>query len=100
MLAEDFQDVGEQGNAGTKKDQSDDVELVDTFFAIVRQVAINKIQTEDADRHVDKENHPPVKKSYDQAAGDRSQHRADERRDGDEAHGAHEFGFGECPNHG
>src|SRR5262245_10252632 len=100
MLAEDFQDVGEQGNAGTKKDQSDDVELVDPFFAIVRQVAINKIQTEDADRHVDKENHPPVKKSYDQAAGYRSQHRADERRDSDEAHGADEFGFGECPNHG
>jgi hypothetical protein len=51
--------------------------LIDALFAIVRQVAINKIQAEEADRHVDEENHPPVKKSDDEAAGDGSQHRAD-----------------------
>ena len=43
VLTEDFQDVGEQGNAGAKKNQSDDIELIDAFFAIVWKVAINEI---------------------------------------------------------
>ena len=54
MLAEDFQDVGEQRNAGAKKNQFNDIELIDAFFAIVRKVVINEIETEEADRQVDK----------------------------------------------
>ncbi len=99
VLAEDFQDLREKRNAGAKKNHADDIELIDAF-AIVRQVAINEIQTEEADRHVDEENHPPVKKSNDEAAGYGAQHRADECRDGDKAHGADEFEFGEGSNHG
>jgi hypothetical protein len=100
VLAEDFQDIREQRDTRAEKNHADDIELVDACFAIVRQVAINEIQAEEADRYVDKKNHPPVKKAYDEAAGNRSQHRADKCRDGDEAHGADEFGFGECSNHG
>ena len=42
VLAEDFQDVGEQGDAGAEKNQADDIERIGAF-AIVRKVALNKI---------------------------------------------------------
>ncbi len=70
----------------------------DMLFAIIRQVQIDQIQTDQADGDVDEEDHPPVKVADDQAAGDGSEHGADQTGDGDEAHRADEFGFGEGPH--
>ena len=56
-------------------------------------------QTEKPNRDIHKENHSPVKVAHDHSAGDRTQHRADQGRNGDEAHGAHQIGFRERPDY-
>ena len=69
-------------------------------FAVIRQMQIDQAQAGEADRQVHEEDHPPVKISDDQAAGDGSEHGPNQRRDGDEAHGADQLGFGEGPDQG
>ena len=56
---------------------------------------IDHHESNQTDRNIHKEDNPPVRVSHDQAAGDRSEHGADERRNRDEAHGADQFRFGE-----
>ena len=70
------------------------------FFAIVGQMAVDQIQADQADRNVHEKDHPPVKISDDQAARDRTQHRADQTGNRDETHGADQFGLCERAHHG
>ena len=70
------------------------------MFAVVRQVQVNHEQTGEANRNIHEENKSPVKVSDDQATGDRSEHGTNQTGDGDEAHGADQFGLGERPHHG
>src|ERR1700683_2465524 len=62
-------------------------------------MTMDEIQTEQADRHVDEEDDSPVKVADDEPAGDGPEHRANQRRYGDEAHGADQLRFGERPDH-
>ena len=61
---------------------------------------IDHIQAKQTYRQVNKKDHSPMKVPYDETAGDRAEHGADQTGDGHEAHGADEFRFGECSNHG
>ena len=63
-------------------------------LAVVRQMQIDHQQTDQADRNIHEKDESPVKVSDDQAAGNRPEHRANQSGNGDEAHGADEFGFG------
>ena len=49
---------------------------------------------------LDEKDEPPLEIADDQASGDGAKHGSDECRDGDEAHGAEEIGFGEGPHEG
>ena len=99
VLAEDFEDVGKQRDSGAEEDEADDVERIGALFAIVGQVAIDEVETDEADRNVDEKNEAPVEIADDKAAGDGAEHRADQAGDGDEAHRANEFGFRERADH-
>ena len=61
---------------------------------------IDQNQPDQTDRDVKEEDHAPVQIADDQTAGDGTKHGSDQGRDGDEAHGAEEIGFGECPDQG
>jgi len=63
--------------------------------AVVGQVAINQVQTHETDGQVDEEDQPPMKVAHERAADDRAQHGADQRRDGDKRHRAHQLRLGE-----
>ncbi len=69
-------------------------------LAIVRQIALHEVEAEQAYRDVHEEHDAPVEVGHDQAARDRADHRADQARDGDEAHGAHEVGLAEGAREG
>ncbi len=70
------------------------------FFAVVRQMQIDHEQTRQADGNIHEEDDSPVKVCDDQAAGDRSEHGANQTRNRDETHGADQFRFGESAHHG
>ena len=63
-------------------------------LAIVGQVEVDHDQAEEADGDIEEEDDAPVEVIDDEAAGDRTEHRADQGGDGDEAHHADEFMFG------
>ena len=44
VLAEDFEHIGEQRDAGAEEDQADDVERMRLVFAVVGQVQIDQDQ--------------------------------------------------------
>ena len=93
MLAEDLQHVGHERNAAAEQHQADDIERVAVRLAVVRQVAIDEVDTQQADRHVDEEHSAPVEIGDDQAAGDGPDHRADHARHRHEAQDADEVGL-------
>ena len=72
-----------------------DIQRMGMLLAVIRQMQIDHVQADQADRDVHEEDDAPVKVADDQAAGDGSEHGADQAGDGDEAHGADQFGFGE-----
>src|ERR1700733_6460847 len=100
MFAEDFQDVGQQGDSRTEEDEANDIERVSVLFAIVRQMEIDHQQTEDPDRYIHEEDQPPVKVSNDEPTGDGSQHGANQAWNSHKAHGPDELGFGKCTHQG
>src|SRR5439155_4214422 len=100
VLTEYFQHVGQQRDAAAEQDESDGIERVGVFFSIVREMSINQIQPEQANRQVDEKDDSPMKVPNDQTAGDGPEHRANQTGYGNEAHGADEFRFGERPHHG
>ena len=57
-------------------------------------------QADEADGNVDKKDDAPVEIVDDEAAGDGSEHGADESGDGDRGHGSDELGFGEGADDG
>ncbi len=61
---------------------------------------IDQDEAAQADRNVDEENHAPMKVADDGAAEYRSQHGADQSRNGDKAHGIDELGFRKGTHHG
>ena len=63
----------------------EDVERMALLLAVVRQVAIDEVDAQQADRDVDEEHPAPVEIGDDQAAGDRPDHRADHARHRHEA---------------
>ena len=99
MFAEYLQHIRQQRDAGAKEDEADNIEGIG-LFAVVRQMQIDHEQTDEADRKVHEKDDSPVKISDDQAAGDGSEHGTNQTRDGDEAHGADEFGLGKRPHQG
>jgi hypothetical protein len=62
-------------------------------------MAIDEIETNEANRNVDEKNEAPMKITHDEAAGDRAEHRSDQTGDGDEAHRTNEFGLRERAHH-
>ena len=100
MLAKDFEDIREQRDAGAEKNQANDIKRIGVLFAIVWQMAVDEIQADQADRDVYEEDQSPVKIRDDQAASDRTQHRADQPGNRDETHGADQFGLCEGAHHG
>ncbi len=99
MFAEDLQHIGQQRDAGAKENEADEIERI-RFFAVIGQMQIDQDQAGEADGKIHEEDDPPVKVSDDEAAGDRSEHWADQTRDGDEAHGADELVLGERAHDG
>src|SRR5579871_2763428 len=99
MLSEDLENVGKQGNAGTKQNEAHDVQRMGPF-SIIGKVKIDQNQAEEADGDIEEENHPPVQIPDDQSAGDGPKHRGDKGGDGDKAHGAEKVGFGEGADQG
>src|ERR1700686_4785931 len=99
MLAEYLQHVRQQRNAGAKQDQADRIERIG-LFAIVRQMQIDQTQPDEPDWEVDEKDDSPMKISDDQAPGYGPEHGTDQAWDGDEAHGADEFGLRKRPYHG
>ena len=81
-------------------DQSDEIQGVVLGGGVIRQVLAHQDQPEEADRDVDEENHAPVEIGDDQSAEQRSEHRTDEPRNRDEAHGADQLGFRERAHQG
>src|ERR1700686_3006839 len=61
---------------------------------------INQAQTDEADRKVHEKNDSPMKISDNQSTGDWSEHGTNQTWDGDEAHGADEFGLSKRPYDG
>jgi len=98
MFAENFQHIRQQPDARAEQDQSGEVERMRMRLAIIRQMAQDQIEAEQTHRQVDEKNHPPLKIAHDETAGHRAEHRADQARDGHEAHRADEFGFGKRPH--
>jgi hypothetical protein len=97
VFAKHFQHIRKQGDAGSEKNQPGHIQRIGAL-AVVRQVPVDHIQTGEANRNIHEENKPPVKVSDNQAAGDRSEHRANQTGDRDEAHGANQFGLSERPH--
>src|SRR5579863_984374 len=97
MFAEYLQHVRKQRDAGAKEDEADYIERIG-FLAVIRQMPVDHVKTGEANRQIHEKDDAPVQIPDDQAAGDGSEHRADQPRDGDEAHGADKFGFGEGPD--
>ena len=100
VLAKDFQHIGKQRDAGAEKNQANDIKRIGVLFAIVGQMAVDQVQADQADRDVHEEDQSPVKIRDDQAARDRTQHRADQTGNRDETHGPDQFGFSEGAHHG
>src|SRR5579863_1430072 len=87
MFAEYLQHVRKQRDAGAKEDEADYIERIG-FLAVIRQMPVDHVKTGEANRQIHEKDDAPVQIPDDQAAGDGSEHRADQPRDGDEAHGA------------
>src|SRR5450631_1659586 len=104
-FAEYFEHIRQQGNAGAEQYHADDVERIVAMLTVIRQMPVDQYQAAQADRYIHEEDHAPMKISDDQAAQQRPEHGADQIRNGDEAHGTDEFGFGKRayygePSHG
>jgi hypothetical protein len=95
VFAEDFEHIGQQRDAGAEEDEADGVERMGLLFAVVGQMQVDHDQADEADGNVEEEDDAPVEVADDEASGDGAEHGSDQRGDGDEAHGADEFGFGE-----
>src|SRR5579872_3972016 len=95
MIAEYLQHIRQQSDAGTEENEANDVERLRVLCAIVRQMQMDQCQTDYSDRQVHEKYEPPVEVSDDETANDRSQHWADQARNGDKAHGADKLGLGE-----
>src|ERR1017187_1653517 len=100
MFAEDLQYIRQQSDAGAEENESDDIKRVGLLFAVVGQMQMDEDQACEADGDIEEEDEAPVQIADDEASGDGSEHRSYQGRDGDEAHGADEFGFGECSHQG
>src|SRR5881397_2197969 len=98
MLAEDLQDVRQKPDPRSEQDQPDQIEPVGALAAVVGEVAVDEIETQEADRQVDEEHHPPMQVPDDETTGQGPQERADQSRYGDEGHGADELRSGEGPH--
>jgi len=61
---------------------------------------IDHQQTQEADGYIHEKDESPMKVANDQAACDGAQHRANQTRNGDKAHGANEFGLGKGAHEG
>ena len=81
VLAEDLEDVGEEGDPRAEEDEADEVERVGLLRVIVGEVAVDEVQAGDPDREIHEEDHPPGEVLDDEAAGQRAQHRPDQRGD-------------------
>src|SRR5271156_473469 len=69
MLAKHFQHIGKQRDARPEENQPGYVERIGVF-AVVRQMAVNQVQANEAKRNIHEENKSPLKISDDQAASD------------------------------
>ncbi len=100
MLAEHLEDVGQERDPAAEEGQPHVVELLDALDAIVGQVPVDQEQAGQAERDIEKEDQPPVEVPDDQPAGQRTQHRSDERGDRHEGHRADQLRSREGPDHG
>ena len=78
MFTEYLQHVRQQRDAGAEEDEPDHIERMGLLFAVVRQMEIDHQQTEDADRNIHEKDDSPVKIADDKAAGDGSEHGANQ----------------------
>src|SRR5439155_22187316 len=95
-----FQHIRQQRDTAAEQDESDDIERMGVLLSIVREMPMDQIQTEQANRQVDEKDDSPMKVPNNETAGDGPEHGANQTGYGNEAHGADKLRFGECPHHG
>ena len=85
MLTKHFQNVRQERDARAKQNQSDRVERMGVGFPIVREMPIDQIQTQQANRQVDEKNDSPMKVAHDKTADDGTEHGLPVALEGDTA---------------